>query len=415
MAPSDPNRRQMNSFHVSIIGAGLGGLCLGQALKQAGIAFDIFERDPAPDSRIQGYRIRIDADGQDALASSLAPALFGLFRQSCAVSRSGGRFVDPQLQLTPGRTPASWSRSTSDDETREGGDFSANRQTLREILLCGIEEQVHFGKAFDRFELSGEDAATIRFEDGTTAASAVIVGADGVNSRVRRQLAPAAEPSDTGAVCVYGKAAADAELRRHVDLALWEGTTVVFADGFAAILDAMLFREPLPALAGKYASTCRLSAVDSYLYWAIIAPRSRLGGQADNQPLASDLVTLTADITRDWHPGLRALFAHSDAASTSALPIRTAGAEPHWPAGPATLLGDAIHVMSPAGGVGANMALRDARVLADALIDIAAGRLSLRAGLHRYETEMRARSARAIRESQEGAAALFTAFSEKTA
>ncbi|HIH2644050.1 TPA: NAD(P)-binding protein, partial [Burkholderia cenocepacia] len=50
----------MHDIHVAIVGAGLGGLALAQALKQAGIAFDVYERDAAIDSRRQGYRIRID-------------------------------------------------------------------------------------------------------------------------------------------------------------------------------------------------------------------------------------------------------------------------------------------------------------------------------------------------------------------
>ncbi|WNX60033.1 NAD(P)-binding protein [Acinetobacter baumannii] len=72
----------MKQLHISIIGAGIGGLCLAQMLKQAHIAFDVFERDPAPNSRTQGYRIRIDADGQLALAASLPDTLHLVPRDS---------------------------------------------------------------------------------------------------------------------------------------------------------------------------------------------------------------------------------------------------------------------------------------------------------------------------------------------
>lgn len=41
--------------HVLIIGAGLGGLVLAQALRKQGVSFEIFER--SPDTRFQGWAI----------------------------------------------------------------------------------------------------------------------------------------------------------------------------------------------------------------------------------------------------------------------------------------------------------------------------------------------------------------------
>ncbi|MFG2833009.1 FAD-dependent oxidoreductase [Streptomyces sp. NPDC048434] len=67
-------------------------------------------------------------------------------------------------------------------------------------------------------------------------------------------------------------------------------------------------------------------------------------------------------------------------------------------AGRVTLLGDAIHPMSPAGGTGANTALRDAAVLADKLTAVRrpAGPVSAVAA---YETEMRRYGFAAVAES----------------
>jgi 2-polyprenyl-6-methoxyphenol hydroxylase-like FAD-dependent oxidoreductase len=44
---------------VLLIGAGIGGLALAQGLKKAGIRFSVYERDDAPTSREQGYRLHI--------------------------------------------------------------------------------------------------------------------------------------------------------------------------------------------------------------------------------------------------------------------------------------------------------------------------------------------------------------------
>ena len=88
---------------------------------------------------------------------------------------------------------------------------------------------MHFGKAFRRFEALDDNDVRIVFEDGREARSTLLVGADGANSAVRRQLAPGAEPVDTGAACIYGKTIATAALRESIGADLWAGTSVVFA------------------------------------------------------------------------------------------------------------------------------------------------------------------------------------------
>jgi 2-polyprenyl-6-methoxyphenol hydroxylase-like FAD-dependent oxidoreductase len=61
-----------------------------------------------------------------------------------------------------------------------------------------------------------------------------------------------------------------------------------------------------------------------------------------------------------------------------------------WKSSNVTLLGDAIHNMTPMAGMGANTALRDAEVLTRCLIDVTAGRLELVNAVRLYEAEMRA-------------------------
>jgi len=390
--------------HVSIIGAGLGGLCLAQGLRRAGIAFDVYERDPAAASRSQGYRIRIDADGQAALAQCLSPELYELFRRSCGGSSGGVRFVGSDLEPVPGRAARSWRASDSGNAPSRPHDLSANRQTLREILLCGLEGRVHFGRAFRRFEALDDNDVRIVFEDDRQARSTLLVGADGANSAVRRQLAPGAEPVDTGAACIYGKTIATAALRESLGADLWAGTSVVFADGFAVILDPMLFQQPLPAMAATLAPACSLEPVDDYLYWAFIGPRARLGLGHGQLPDQARLPALVEAVVRQWHPRLRTLFEQGDIRTLAVLPVRSSPPEiAAWSPGPVTLLGDAVHAMSPAGGVGANTALRDAAALARAM----AGERSSLTAVSAYETAMRAWARAAITASNDGARSLF--------
>ena len=82
---------------------------------------------------------------------------------------------------------------------------SVSRITLRQVLLSGLEDIVHFGKTFTRYEEVPAGRVVAHFEDGTTAEGDVLVAADGGGSRVRRQFLPHAERIDTGVVGIAGK------------------------------------------------------------------------------------------------------------------------------------------------------------------------------------------------------------------
>lgn len=386
----------MHDFHVSIIGAGLGGLCLAQALHRAGVAFDVYERDPAPSSRLQGYRIRIDAEGQRALSAALSPGHYRLLRETASIATSAARFLTPQLTPIAGHAPDSW---RANDGDAEGADLGVNRQTLREILMSGIEARIHFNHAFDTCSMADDGRVAIGFRRGRAhVMSSVLVGADGVNSRVRTRLAPGAEPLDSGSLCIYGKTALPEPSSGAGSRA---GTRVIVADGCTAILDEMCFRASLPVLASRIAPECVLTPFDDYLYWALIGPRGRFGQTAGDDPRARLRM-----VVRGWHPALQDIVLGSDPATVAMLPVRSGRPEVEWPAGPVTLLGDAIHAMSPAGGLGANTTLRDAIALADALVNAAAGRSTTTLALAGYEARMRSWAVPAVATSRQGAARL---------
>ena len=384
-------------MHITIVGAGLGGLCLAQGLRRHGIAFDVYERDAALASRTQGYRIRIDHRGQQALKACLPEDLFALFKATGAMPVEGVNVVDTGLDAVTGRWVASWRRASNEGAGNvEEDDLSVNRQTLREILLCGIEDHVHFGKAFVRYRECEDGRVAAGFADGSSAVSDVLVAADGINSQVRRRRLPGATPADTGFACLYGKTCPTPAALARISGVLRDRTSIVFGDGLAVIIDPMRFR---PQSTGY-----RLGECEDYLYWAIVGARESLGiGWEGGDALRQDeLAARIERVTADWHSGLRALFQLGDRASLAMLPVRTADVPPAWPTNAVTVLGDAIHAMSPAGGLGANAALHDACLLARQLGEAAAGHRSLRAAIGSYETAMREHSSHAILASQRG-------------
>ncbi len=93
------------------------------------------------------------------------------------------------------------------------------------------------------------------------------------------------------------------------------------------------------------------------------------------------------DQVATWDPRLGAVVAAADPATVAPVVLRSMSTLPAWAPSTVTLLGDAIHSMTPMAGIGANTALRDADGLRRALTGPGAGTLNDRVG--RYEHRMR--------------------------
>jgi 2-polyprenyl-6-methoxyphenol hydroxylase-like FAD-dependent oxidoreductase len=81
---------------------------------------------------------------------------------------------------------------------------------------------------------------------------------------------------------------------------------------------------------------------------------------------------------------------------------------PPWPPSRVTVLGDAIHAMSPAGGSGANIALKDAGLLSTVLANAVADGGDLTAAIGDYEEQMRSYGYAAVAAAREAEAARGT-------
>jgi len=193
---------------VLIAGAGIGGLCLAQGLRRAGVEVTVFERASSPEEFREGYRLHIDPDGSRALHACLPPDRFDLLRAACGRPPLAFAFLTERLRtlmsvdvVRPGTAP-----------DPVAAHRSVNRYTLRQVLLDGIEEHVRFGKELVRYETDGRNV-TAFFADGTEASGRVLVGAEGGRSRVRAQLLPHAERIDTGVISIGGRLPLTADVR----------------------------------------------------------------------------------------------------------------------------------------------------------------------------------------------------------
>ncbi len=113
-----------------------------------------------------------------------------------------------------------------------------------------------------------------------------------------------------------------------------------------------------------------------------------------------ELLRLGLELTRNWHPHVRELIRMTAPSTVHYLGVRTSVPLPPWESSNVTLLGDAIHTMTPGRGAGANTALRDAALLGQLLVEADRGRKPLVPAIHDYEAEMLRYSTEAVNESR---------------
>ncbi|MEO3792857.1 NAD(P)/FAD-dependent oxidoreductase [Nonomuraea sp. B10E15] len=392
--------------HIAIIGGGIGGLCLAQGLRKAGLDVTVHERDRTPSDRLQGYRVHIDPHGARALHDCLPSHLWEAF---LATTGRGGQdfgFLTERLNLVALL------------ETPKAGDpaddhHSVSRITLRQVLLSGLDDVVRFGKTYERYERLPDGRIRLFFADGTSEDADIVVAADGGNSRVREQHLPHARRVDTGITTVAGKFPLTDATRRLVAPRLADGPNTIIPPRGMGLFTAPHDLGEAVTYGGIGVTEQESALMDntsSYILWAFGATAGRFSMDITEMS-GSQLQGTVAGMISSWHPDLRRLVDMTDPGTVTLLPIRTSIPIDPWPASTITLIGDAIHSMTPMRGIGANTALRDARLLRAELTRALAGSRTGAtsrgptsggdpvAAIARYEARMREYGFAAVRDS----------------
>ncbi|MBV8193800.1 MAG: FAD-dependent monooxygenase [Alphaproteobacteria bacterium] len=339
-------------MRIAIVGGGIGGLSAALHLLQAGFDVHVYEQAP-----------RIGEIGAGIQISPNASRLLVRLGLKAAMDEVGVRpQAVHQRRWDDGRTLQRAPVGAEVEQAFGAPYYHFHRGDLAELLGAAVPaERVHVGHKLVELEQKAERVVA-RFENGAVSEVDLLVGADGIHSRVRHLLFGPEKPRFTG--CVAWRGLVPAERIRHLDIEVashnWMGP-----DGHVVH------------------------------YWVAGGQFMNVVCIAEHGTWTNESWTSRGEVAdalaryEGWHPSVRTLIAAFPATFIWALHDRLP--LPRWSDGRVTLLGDACHPMLPFMAQGAAQSIEDGAALASLLKTVPE---DIPAALSRYEAVRKPRATR---------------------
>jgi len=255
---------------------------------------------------------------------------------------------------------------------------------MRKFFLRGLESCIHWSHKVTGYELAATGVHAL-FADGSKSQEGdMLVGGEGIYSKVAQQLSPLLKVYDTGARGIHGQAPTTA----------FKG----LGEGVWRIVDES---NPLGRI--FIITNVRSGDMDDpnvQFGWTMGGVPGVIKAPNDNYSLiGSPAAEIAKALTANWHPRLKPLFDEMDVENAAFWKITcsTTSGVPEWKSDPrVTVIGDAVHSMTPAGGIGANTAVQDSALLGRLIGEAGGFKDGITAA---YEKEMRIYGSEAVRTS----------------
>lgn len=373
---------------VAVIGGGLGGLTLAHALRSAHFHVEVFEATRSSEGRKRASRVTLDDSGLAALRACLPAYLLQVVQGTASHTMHGLSVRDDSMRLLS---------RTKLPRDLEAHVLLADRTVLRDVLAAGLGDVYREGRRFVGYLPRADGRFDLHFSDGATHVADVVVGADGIDSTVRRLRLPQWPQEQVSTVTLTGRL----PLSMHTLLpreVLNDDTIIVGKQNTTMLLAPLRLRDGAAATFSR-AAPGRPPPQDS-LSWQLTVPREGLRAPQPIEALKPRELHLVArEHLLSLAPELRAIVDDSDPESITALPAHFVPSLSAWKPEAVTLLGDAIHALPATAPVGVNATLRDAQALAAQLLATRDGKPLLEA-IGAYEAELRAVGTRLIADAR---------------